>query len=305
MKKHLDDHLDIDPASLCWIGTIPYALLKPLIAAGQEPGGLLRLDKVVRLLRRLDKHLLSLANSALGRPVVVLYPSLDKVGLAYEAEHQQRLSFGNDEHPAPCTAGSVGEAMAVDEKAVAIAGELIAAVRKGRQPSAEELATIVTGSPNPEITGRVLAQSHNIEVTVAGATQPFDLGGNGRFPKTLTSEQRLSVTLGGFANINESWVEAYVMPIEGQLDNEIARTYFSLEHRYRVKLEGGKHDSSFRQLALWKFQIRATVIPSIKTGRQEIASLTLVELQNLDEVRPLAQQCLHQIQLALNLEEQV
>ena len=303
MTRHLDDQSDIDPAAICWTGTVPYALLKPLTAAGQQPGGLLRLESVVRLFRRLDRHLFSLADDALGRPVVVLYPSLDKVGLAYEEQHQQRLSFGNDEDGSPDTDSSIGTVMARDEKAVAIAVELIAAVRNGQQPSAEELAAIVAGSPNPEMTGRVLTQSNNIEVTAAGATQVFDLGGKGRFPKTLTSERRLSVTLGGFANINDFWVEAYVMLIEGQLDNEIARTYFSLEHRYRVKLEGGKDDSSLRQLALWNVQVKATVIPTIKTGRQEIAALTLVELENLDDVRPHARRCLYQIQLALNLED--
>jgi hypothetical protein len=329
MAMKSDDLAEFDPETLCWIGTIPYFLLKPLLASRQHPSGLHRLDDVLRLLRRVKRHLLSLRNSSLGSAAVVLFPNFDKIGLVYEEQRQRRLALDASDDPvrnadgkggtlasaanATSTAmggmpaddsrasNSNGAVRAMDERAVSIALEIANNAKNGKLPTAEEFAAIVSSSENPEVTMRVLAQLDNIPHTVAGVERVFDLGGKCRFPRSLTSSQRFIVTLGGFANINPSSVEAYVMSVEGQIDNELARHYFKRSRRYRVLLEGGTDDSKLRQLALWDFQVRATVIASIQTGQQEIFALTLLNVEDLEGLRSLASERLHQIQLALNL----
>lgn len=264
---------------------LPLVDLSPLVCI-EPPGIHFPLEDLVQLLRRIGKRLETLSPHTKGAFCVGISSDFRTVILARTPSAQLSIDLNNEEagaKPIPL------KKLAHDEMenamhAIETAQEIATAQSRGEVLTAEDLASLLSKSPAPDLVRKALKEMGRDAIGISIDNQETATGGGNPFPATLASSTvyEASLTIEGGINERDQLTRVRISNCIPQDEHSIAakasRTDIPLDF---LEPQDGKFLIA-AQFANCK--VVANICITIDSFSGRVAAITLRKIRNREEI---------------------
>ena len=207
------------------IANVPHIDVSQLVCI-EPPGVLYQLDDVMQFFRRIGKRLESLCPHPKGSFCVAISSDLRTVVLARTPSPQLTMDLGDNglgddplslQHLAHTETERAAEA-------IKHALEIAAAQVRGELSNAEDLATLLSHTPSPDIVRRALKELGREPLMISIDNQDVLTGGSESFPAKLASRTvyEASMSIEGGVNERDQITRVHILTCDPQDEHAIA-----------------------------------------------------------------------------------
>jgi hypothetical protein len=279
------DFLLTDKYEVSMLQNLPVVDLSPLVCI-EPPGILYSLNDLIQAYRRIERQLTALAPHPKGSFCVCVTSDLGTVILARTPTPQYSMDLSSKDAGAePLSLKKLAhDEMTNALQAIESAREIANAHSRGDVSTAEDLASLLSKSPTPELVREALKKMGGDLTYVSIDNQKVAIGGGSPFPAKLASSTVYEASLTIEAGVNERdqftriSLENCAPQDEHSIAAKASRTEITLDY---LEPQDGKLLIA-AQLANYKVFAEVCIVIDSFSGRA--VSITLRKIKNREEI---------------------